>query len=197
MKQETKESVSAFLDDELSRHELQETLDRVLADETLRGVWDRYHLIGDAMRGEGVRISAAGVADEVRARLEAEPAIIATWAPKRSHNGIPSHWLRPVAGAAMAASVAALAVVALPLLTEKEPATAPAVATRVATPVSPPQAPIQYVSSGGTRWKNLETPAIESKLNRYLVDHSEFAFSGGLGGGLPYTAFVSYDISRP
>jgi sigma-E factor negative regulatory protein RseA len=97
----------------------------------------------------------------------------------------------------MAASVAALAVVALPLLTEKEPATAPAVATRVATPVSPPQAPIQYVSSGGTRWKNLETPAIESKLNRYLVDHSEFAFSGGLGGGLPYTAFVSYDISRP
>lgn len=196
MKQEINESVSAFLDQELSPHDLQETLDRVLADETLRGVWDRYHLIGDSIRGEGVRLSAAGIADQVRAGLEVEPAILAIQGAKRSYTGAPSRWRRPVAGVAMAASVAALALVALPLLTEREPGADPVLVTRPATPVSP-QAPIQYVNSGATRWENLETPEIESRLNRYLVDHSEYASSGGLGGVFPYTAFVSYDINRP
>ncbi len=189
------EHVSALLDDELPSQDLRETLDRLLADRELHRVWDRYHLIGDVMRGEGARITADGIAGQVQARLASEPPIIAAPAGRR-RAAPPGYWLRPVAGAALAASVAALAVVSLPLLNrgdeQQAPALARTTAPAAAVPISP-RPPVQYVNYGGTRWNNLETPGLESKLNRYLVDHSEYAASGGLGGVLPYASFVSYD----
>ena len=186
MTKETKERLSALVDGELSTASTAEVISRMKASPDLCGAWDRYHLIGDAIRGEGLRGSADGIADNVRELVLAEPAIIARPIPinrPKSNKRI----LRPLAGAAIAASVAAVAVVTLPRLNWDSPTAGPAqVVSKSITPGS-------YQT--GTRWKNLAEPALESKLNRYLENHSEYASSGGMGV-VPYSSFVSYDSTR-
>ena len=54
----------------------------------------------------------------------------------------------------------------------------------------------RYVERAGTRWKNLAQPTVESKLNRYLVNHSEYATQAGVGGVTPYATFVGYDSAQ-
>ncbi len=48
----------------------------------------------------------------------------------------------------------------------------------------------------GTRWRNLAKPATESKLNKYLVDHSQYATRGPVRGVVPYATFVGYDARQ-
>ncbi len=205
MKQQTKENISAFLDYELQKHEIGRTLDRVEESDELRQTWERYHLIGDIMRGEGVRISAAGIADQVREQIEREPAILSAPRPAgKIFSG--QHWLKPAAGVAIAASVAAITIVALPRFNGVNPG--PGTVQLAAVPIDRPATlPVQlaaapvpiddYRRTRGTRWKNLQQPSLESKLNRFLVDHNEYAASGGSSGIMPYATFVSYDIGRP
>jgi sigma-E factor negative regulatory protein RseA len=194
MSKEIKEQISAFVDNELSPREIERTLARIGTQPDLRQVWDRYHLIGDTIRGEGVRTSSGGIADSIRERLESEPAILsppAASGPLGRRPGL-GLWIRPVAGAALAASVAALAVVVLPEFTTSTPEAEP---RQVAG--APASRGGAYLERTGTRWKNLEQPGLESKLNRYLVDHSEYASARGMTGVLPYTSFVSYDTTTP
>ena len=46
------ERISALLDSELSSGEQGNTVDQLHRQEELKQTWDRYHLIGDAIRGE-------------------------------------------------------------------------------------------------------------------------------------------------
>lgn len=191
MTNDAKEQLSALIDSELSSASAVQIISRMEESPDLRDTWDRYSLIGDTIRGEGIRGSAAGVAESVRGRLLAEPAIIANPIPVvKSRTG--DRILRPLAGAALAASVAAVAVFTLPRLDGELSAPVPVQV------VSEPTQPAARVIQTGTRWKNLAEPALESKLNRYLENHSEYASSGGMGV-VPYSSFVSYDTthSRP
>lgn len=189
MTNDTEERLSALIDSELSPAITADTLSRLKQAPDLRKTWDRYHLIGDAIRGEGIRLSAEGIAESVRARVLEEPAILVSPVPFDTTKKLRNRVLRPLAGAAIAASVAALAVFMLPRLTGELPAAGP---VQVVSK-SPP--PVSYDGQAGTRWKNLAEPALESKLNRYLENHSEYASSGGMGV-VPYSSFVSYDTTR-
>jgi sigma-E factor negative regulatory protein RseA len=191
MTDEMKEKISVLLDGQLTGEEGESAIDHLKESEALRRSWDRYHLIGDVMRGEGVRISAGGVAGEVSRRLQEEPAIVAIPQRRDSKTGIASQrigWMRPAAGAAIAASVAAAVVFTFPQVGDFSDGQPVQVASA--------PAPVSYKERNGTRWKNLAGSKVESKLNRYLVDHSEFASQGGITGVHPYTSFVSYDSSR-
>src|SRR5438034_8208856 len=77
-------------------------LGRLRADPELRGAWDTYHLIGDALRGQ----ISPGIADRVVARLREEPTVLAP-PPERN----PTRRLGWYAMSA-AASVAAVVFVA-------------------------------------------------------------------------------------
>ncbi|MCP3661506.1 MAG: sigma-E factor negative regulatory protein [Gammaproteobacteria bacterium] len=193
---DTREKISALVDSELVDDGTGNLLEEVKSDAELRQAWGRYHLIGDVMRGEAVNSAVAQIADHVSEQLKDEPAMIA--APKSPLSSIPlsSRWIKPAAGAAIAASVAVLAVVALPQLSDSDISpTVPAGLQVAAVPVeisSPPE----KRKLGGTRWKNLAEPEVESRLNRYLVDHSEYASPGGMTGMMPYSTFVSYDIDQ-
>ena len=194
MNKEIKEQLSAMLDEGCSSLERSRILDQ-LSSEELRQTWDRYHLIGDVMRGEGTRLSAGGIADRVRAQLETEPAIISAPRPGNSAETHP-FWLRPAAGAALAASVAVLAVLTVPQLMETEPGGSPIQVAKAPVPISTGSLGRPPPPATGTRWKDLVQPEVESRLNRYLVDHNEYASPGGMGV-LPYATFVSYDSGRP
>lgn len=187
------EQVSALLDNELNPGEARRVLDRLVDQSDLQARWDRYHLIGDVMRGEAVRFSADSVARRVRESLDQPGSVLPTSSPipiSRAHR-FRGRWVKPASGAALAASVAILSVLAFPELTRYTPDQGESLVSERATPEAAP-----FLVESRTRWKNLKEPKVESKLNRYLIDHNEFADPGGGMGMMPYTSFVSYDSSR-
>ncbi|MGB5671402.1 MAG: RseA family anti-sigma factor, partial [Sedimenticolaceae bacterium] len=110
MNEQQGELTSSLLDGELSRDAQQRVVTTMLGaahDEMDR--FGRYRLIGDVIRGES-GVLAVSVADRVHEALDEEPVVLA---PRRL---MPRQWLRPVAGLAVAASVAAAAVVVAPQL---------------------------------------------------------------------------------
>lgn len=227
MTKNIREQISALLDDELSQHEMSQTVEQMSEQKQLRDKWDRYNLISDVIRGDAGERVAPSLADRVRAQVDNEPAILA--APKPV-SAAPV-WVRPLAGTALAASVAVLAVMAAPQLFNPETATTPQVATTKAVQPNYVQlAPVpsaqsyQLVNStqynraqyqyrmqpvvvarpaarwstqySGTRWNNLSKPITESKLNKYLIDHSGYATQAPVRGVVPYATFVGYDARQ-
>lgn len=191
MTDDKREKLSALLDDELSADDMAETINQVQGLDSLLLTWQRYQLIGDLMRGETPVGSAGGVVDRVRAELKSEPAIIAFPQRKKVRSRLPRRWPRHLAGGVLAASVAAFSVIMLPRLTIStvdEPGP-----DRVA---SNPGVEPRLVRQTGTHWKNLSKRKVESTLNRYLMEHNEFASPGGMKGVLPYASFVTYDQNR-
>ena len=187
------EQVSALLDEELSPQEASMVLNLLRDQEGLRLQWGRYHLIGDVMRGEMTQTDGFRMRQQISERLATEPAIIA--APERKmRTAVKRRWMRIGAGAGLAASVAVLTVVMSPEVSQLSSPDAPQVASATLAPA--PSAPVIYVQQPGIRWKNLSEPAVESQLNDYLVDHSEYASPAGIGGVIPYATFVGYDTSQ-
>jgi sigma-E factor negative regulatory protein RseA len=158
-----KEKLSALIDGELQSDSLPAHLGRLRADPELRGAWDIYHLIGDALRGQ----IGPGVADRVVARLREEPTVLAP-RPERS----PSRRLGWYAMSA-AASVAAVAFVAWTASpgwrAESQLAGGPDAAT-VATP-----APAALVSS-----------VAPAEVENYLIAHQPYSHRSAMQGIATY-----------
>ena len=103
-----KEKLSAMMDDALAEGERESCVRRLKEDDELRAAWDVYHLIGDTLRGH----TAPQVAEQVRARLAAEPTILA---PRRAERARGRLAWYPLAAAASVAAVALVGWLALPL----------------------------------------------------------------------------------
>ncbi|MCF5729658.1 transcriptional regulator [Aeromonas veronii] len=69
-----KEQISALMDGDLSDAEV---LNELEMDSDLQDTWGRYHLIGDAMRGDLPVNLQLDLSDSIMAALEAEPTILA------------------------------------------------------------------------------------------------------------------------
>jgi len=123
--------------------------------------------------------------------LESEPSIIAAPARKPVLSAS-SNWIKPVLGAALAASVAVVAVITTPGLLGLDDAGQSKIAGSDIKAVPPSN----FIERPGTRWKNLSEPVAESRLNGYLVEHSEYAAPSAIRGVLPYATFVSFDANR-
>jgi sigma-E factor negative regulatory protein RseA len=158
-----KEKVSALIDGELQSDSLHAHLGRLRADSELRGAWDTYHLIGDALRGH---ISPA-ICDRVVARLREEPTVLAP-RPETS----PSRRLGWYAMSA-AASVAAVAFVVWTASpgwrAEPQLAGGPEAAT-LAT-----GAPVTLVSS-----------VAPAEIENYLLAHRPYSHTSAMQGIAPY-----------
>jgi sigma-E factor negative regulatory protein RseA len=70
----TKEQLSALMDGDLSDVEV---LSELEMDSALQDTWSRYHLIGDAMRGDLPVNLQLDFSDSIMAALEDEPTILA------------------------------------------------------------------------------------------------------------------------
>ena len=191
MTDDKRETISALLDDEIPTGEIAKAISQIQEEDSLRQTWQRYQLIGDLMRGEVPLGSALGVADRVKSELKTVPAVITFPQTKTTRRRSRKRWPRHFAGGLMAASVAALAVILLPRLTIST-LDEPNQMRTVAKPSIQPMTARQT----GTHWKNLPLKKVESKLNRYLMEHNEFASPGGMKGVLPYASFVAYDQDR-
>lgn len=178
------EQLSAFLDGDPASGD-EAFAGRLVRDRELSAGWQRYHLIGDCLRGEGALVDRR-FTESLLAKIAEEPTVLAAPA-KRERERHEPRWTRWAGGAAVAASVAALIVIGVGRLESptdglvRQEARAPSsslVATRAA------EKPAQPVA---------QQPEVTSKLNRYLANHSDFAARGSLNGMTPLATFVSYD----
>ncbi len=188
MTEQELERLSALVDDELSAHEVPGEVRKLSQQEAAVERWSHYHLIGDVMRREAGPLYTTSLAQSISRRLQDEPVVLAPAALKRRGSGR----RRALTGVAMAASLAAIAMVMTPQLINQEGAEPqPAVAQQ-----SPGEAQTYFVAQDGTRWEMLKKPAVESRLNAYLLNHQERSPSSNIKGIMPYATFVSYDENK-
>lgn len=177
------EKLSALLDGELEANELEQTVKQTAGELSMRETWGRYHLIRDAMRGQLDSLAPAGFADAISSRLQSEPSILA---PRR-RSGIRIKATRWVAGMAVAASVASVAIVGVRWVAPDQDRSPQLVAQSVES--------ADYLRSGGTRWQAVSAD-VENDLNMYLVQHNEFTPTTGMNGVMSYVRFVGYDTEK-
>jgi len=99
------EQLSALLDGEQDSDHTK-ILDKLINDQGMKDTWSRYHLIGDCLRGHLPEKISSHVSTQVSNALRDEPTILAPPTTKRFN-------IKPIAGFAIAASVAMVAVFGL------------------------------------------------------------------------------------
>ncbi len=107
MTQKLREQISALCDHELPEGEHELLLRRFSVEKSLRLHWERYHLIGAAMRKELPPVDTRGLADQVMASLQTEAV------PVPEQTKVMPGFLRGFAGMAIAATVAVVAIVGI------------------------------------------------------------------------------------
>jgi len=181
------EQLSALVDDQLPAHEQELLVARLTRDKGLIGCWGRYHLISDALRQQLPGRHLVDISGRVCQALQAESALSVK---SRQLN---NNWLKPLAGLAIAASVAVVAILGVQNLHLS--GDSPAVVASAGNVPAVIAKEDQIVRVRGIRW-NRSAPQVADRLNRYLVDHSEYAASGGMPGIGPHVRIVGYDTSR-
>ncbi|MEJ2762322.1 MAG: sigma-E factor negative regulatory protein [Gammaproteobacteria bacterium] len=104
MSERNRESLSAFMDGELEGDPTP-VIDSLIRDESVRLKWMRYHLIADVMKHSTPEAFDRRFVSRLAARLETEPTVLCPTRRKAPA------YLKPAAGVAIAASVAAMAII--------------------------------------------------------------------------------------
>ena len=186
------EGLSALADGETNELETARLLKQVKAKPELRKRWERLHLIGAILRGEEKGYLPLNFAESLNQKLEAEAHVLVPVRTATSSNAGSRSWLKPVAGFAIAATVAMVSILGLRAfdspgepqqLVEAQPNTLI------------PSSPKHQLYAGGTRW-NLQRVDLEQRLNNYLLNHMEYARIGEMQGMLPYSRLAGYDTSQ-
>ena len=192
------EQISALIDDEeYSDH----ILDSLIKDQEMQKTWSRYHLIGDCLRGNLPDRISVDVASRVTHSLKSEPTVLA---PQKSNF---STIRKPLAGFAIAASVAMVAVLgiqtnknddSIPTLsavgTNSVATTKPVMAT---TPTEPQTfvftEPQPQVLPAAVKKSDTPDAMMNQRMNNYLLNYNEYRSNAGMNGILPYVRIVTIE----
>src|SRR5260370_2118483 len=182
MSEQIREQVSAFLDGELPNSETELLLKRLTRDGELRESFGRYALVGEAIRGTSRGHLTKGFSGRVNLAIDGERIPANEHVPQSRR----PRWWRPLAGAAVAAGVAAVAVVALqqravaPALRLGAPVTAQMATTAqsalvAATGAVP--APREAISYTVPATSPVASPAAiaPARLTSYVFAHSKYS----------------------
>lgn len=201
MNEELDSQLSAMFDDELASAECELLARRLSRDEQLKARWGRYAVIGAAIRAErGVRLHAR-VATRVSHVMRTEPVL----SSRAMAGAAAGRWWRPLAGAAVAAGVAAVSILwlraqtpdagaltagpplaSLPVARVAQPSAAPAVRTVERTGRAD-----SYVVPPATHGNAAVVPVPE--LANYVVAHS--LFSTPVARGTLLSSFMTNDTA--
>ncbi|MCZ6486577.1 MAG: sigma-E factor negative regulatory protein [Gammaproteobacteria bacterium] len=193
-----------FADDEQSRR----MLDEVEADVNLQYRLRRYAMIGQVMRHELPKHIASDFSANVMAQINSISHTAKLVADRRSL------WtwskMKPIAGLAIAASVAVVSIT-LWQTVNVDPGSGPGseqvviVDQQIVDQNNADQQKIaRYVRlpvqtsavTVGMRWKNNNTPALQQKLNAYLVNHTEYSNSIQGMSLIPQARVAGYDAQQ-
>jgi sigma-E factor negative regulatory protein RseA len=171
-----KERLSAFVDGEFESRELQAYLARIKSDAELRGAWNTYHMIGDALRGN-IRPDLASL---VVARLRDEPTMLA---PRQITPVFRRVGWYALSAAAGVAAVTLVVWTALPVRQTETQATAKSESIELArsAPVATVSVPTVEVDA------SLSSAAVEN----YLYAHQTYSHASAMQGVAPYARTIA------
>lgn len=162
MTDQIREQISALLDGELASGEISLLVRRMERDAELRRAFGNYVLAGESLRAPGGLTASPGFAARVSAALDADGAAVSS--PPVASPRASRRWLRPIAGAAVAAGAALAAVLLVPAGDEG----GGLLASRLATPAA---MTVASMPPGGAS----PTPAQNQRLAGYLMAHGQYA----------------------
>ncbi len=190
MSEKLKESLSAVIDGEADEFELRRVLDEMGRDTALTASWERYHLIGAAMRRERMQESVLmreRIWAEVRAETEQQGAELAAVpepnAPQSGARPGLSRWT----GVAVAATVALAVVIGFSLPVGSDPATVEVASTSADATVASQEAAIDVAVGLNTEATDLDQQRVDAYMVRHLQNR------GMNGPGIEFAKMVSYE----
>ena len=196
------EEISCLLDDHAVKN-AESAVDNLIADVNLQYCLRRYRLIGEAMRHELPDAIEPGFHHRVMSEVRSEVSASKQQSVKttRSNNRAPLlSWvnLKPVAGLAVAATVAVVTVSLWQPVVNQPGQIDDAL-------VLADQQKVELLANGqvqgvvvpasvqGMRWKvSKNAPGIQQKLNGYLVNHTEY--SNSMQGLIPQARVAGFDV---
>lgn len=188
MTEKLREQISALADNELPESEHALLVRRFAAEKHLCVCWERYHLIGEAMRKGLPNVDTRGFADRIMLALGQQPAEQSRRAPRVSFG-------RAVAGIAVAVGVAVIALAGVRYAgNHSQLGITPA---EIVPPASALQTtPVAYGMLNTAAW-NGNTPEVQAELNNYIINHNEISAAIGQQDLLPYFYITTYNVNRP
>jgi sigma-E factor negative regulatory protein RseA len=188
--QDLSESLSCFMDGELNDHTA--ILDKLNHCNETKSCWFRYHVIRDTLRDSRPASLSSDFSTRVMQALANEPVILN---PRFSRYGVAlrKHMFKPVAGLAIAASVAAITVFTMQTFYRPDAQSGFNVASNAAPVYSIPAA-----SSDDT--SRLPVTASDKQydddLNSYLLEHMEHSEAGRVQSMMPYARLAGFEDSQ-
>ena len=176
MKEKLHEQLSALVDDELETAEQALLLRQIGADPALRERLERYQLISDALQNHLPPRLDIDFYKYVQAALLDEPAV-------QVEVSRLAGMVKPLAGLAVAASVAVVAVLSLQAVRTEVPSSTPLVASVPAA---------QDYLRAEIKVPSAASPHDPQGLSAYLVNHNEYAVNRGM---LPYVRLVGHEMN--
>jgi len=173
MSETSRENLSCLMDGELDRRGRNFLLRRLSGDADMKASWNRMHAVRAFLHREGV--AGVDLVSRVAAALDDEPVV-------RSRM---SRWLRPVAGGAIAASVAVMAIVGInsSMLQQQAPGAAnddqPGFVSRPTSldqPFTQSAVPVSYSE---------DRRAERQRISGYVLRHHQAAGSAGFPAWVP------------
>lgn len=198
------EKISMLMDDELPDHETANLIEGIEHDEWLKQCWERYHLIGDALKNNLPDMVHQDLAGRVSQALNAEQ--VHNLSPIKRRRSAPG-FMKPAVGLALAASLAAVAVMVVPW--RSGPVTPQAgqpqaslslpvqgddlaVGSRMVSDRMAPQQPPAVATVPAATVAAHEIK-VEPVLYDYLLDHNEYTDAASVQSTmLPYVRIVGY-----
>lgn len=172
MADKTAEQLSALIDGEGEVREWELALRRLGNDAELKDRWERYHLIGEALKNNLPDTLDLGFAERIRQAIETEQQPEPVRPPRSGIGTVVASWYKPITGFALAASVAALALLGLNL-------------TDAGLAESAGQGPVADAGPRSEPQPRFADTDLDSRLGAYLVNH-ELVSRGSVHGVTPY-----------
>ncbi len=171
------------------------TANKLLEDTSIRQCWHRYHTISDILQNRTPVNINPQLTLRISELIKKEPAIVA---PTRRNV---LNYLKPVAGTAIAASVAALAILGVQQYRAgtvmPETMVIAASNSPIQAPVNQVTVPLQIVAADNVRPVR---QAVQTSINinnvqmsRYILNHNEYRSNTGLHGVVPHVRLVATD----
>ncbi|WP_455211591.1 sigma-E factor negative regulatory protein [Kaarinaea lacus] len=208
MTKQIDEQISAFMDGEVHQSEHSAMIKQLCRDDDSLNRWQNYHLISDTLRNNLPPATDNQFAQSVMKALENEPTIFAPSAMKHK-----STVKQKIAGAAIAASVAAVAVIGVQTMNQPKEMT-PSLAEMPSTDqyvrmeqlansstvqstspafVAKPNVSAMKASASESAPSSAQVTQINKyhpNLNKYLLNHNQHTLGSRVQGVMPYARIV-------
>ncbi len=188
MNESNNEKLSALIDGEQDGEQI---LDNLIHDQDMKDTWSRYHLIGDCLRDNLPEEISNQVSTNVTQALHDEPTVLAPKTTKQFN-------FKPLAGFAIAASVAMVAVFSIQSDNEQDSSfkSAPSIA---ATKITQPETfnfPEPQILPAAVKKSDTPEQIANQRLNNYLLNHNEYRSNGGVNPIRPYVRMVTIETQE-